>query len=367
MLSERVHSPALSAVDDSAVAALAVAAALSGDDRTAVSCLARLGGSNLAALPRSSSWLVTMNGVAEAASLVADAGLAAAVYELLGPYADLPMIGGLGATCFGSTQHALGVAALTTGQLDRAADHFRIAIQVNLALPHWPAVVSSRLRLAETLALRAQPGDLETAEHERRAATRESAATGMQRPDSTPVAADGAARADCRRVGRSWRIAWQDRSVLMPDSIGMLHLAVLIANPRQDIPATELVAGLSALAGSRAETGTGQAVLDRQAIAEYRQRLACLDAEIAELEAAGAEPEAARAHAERGWLAAQLTSAAGLSGRTRSFPDDAERARVAAGKAIRRALRRIAAADPVMGEHLQQTVRTGTRCSYWPG
>ena len=41
MLTERVHSPALSAVDDSAVAALAVAAALSGDDRTAVSCLAR--------------------------------------------------------------------------------------------------------------------------------------------------------------------------------------------------------------------------------------------------------------------------------------------------------------------------------------
>ena len=50
MLSERVHSPALSAVDDSAVAALAVAAALSGDDRTAVSCLARLRGSNLAGL-----------------------------------------------------------------------------------------------------------------------------------------------------------------------------------------------------------------------------------------------------------------------------------------------------------------------------
>ena len=203
-----------------------------------------------------------MNGVAEAARLVADAGLAAAVYELLDPYADLPMIGGLGATCFGSTQHALGVAALTTGKLDRAADHFRVAIQVNLALPHWPAVVSSRLRLAETLALRAQPGDLEAADHERRAAARESAATGSE--PGRPVVAAGAGGAECRRVGRSWRVAWQDRSVLMPDSIGMLHLAVLIANPRQDIPATELVAGLSALAGSRAESGTGQPVLDRR-------------------------------------------------------------------------------------------------------
>ncbi len=153
--------------------------------------------------------------------------------------------------------------------------------------------------------------------------------------------------------------------MLIPDSIGMLHLAVLIANPRQDIPATDLVAGLSALTAS-AEPGPGQPVLDRQAIAEYRQRRTRLDAEIAELEAAGAQPEAARARAERDWLATQLTSAAGLSGRTRSFPGDAERARVAVSKAIRRALTRIAAADPVIGAHLEQAVRTGTRCSYWP-
>jgi hypothetical protein len=40
---------------------------------------------------------------------------------------------------------------------------------------------------------------------------------------------------------------------------------------------------------------------------------------------------------------------------------------VAVGKAIRRALTRIAQADPVIGEHLRQAVRTGVRCSYWPG
>src|ERR1700746_1557281 len=57
MLRERVHSPSLSPVDNSAVAALAVAAALDGDRRTAASCLATLRGSDLARLPRSSSWL----------------------------------------------------------------------------------------------------------------------------------------------------------------------------------------------------------------------------------------------------------------------------------------------------------------------
>ena len=59
--------------------------------------------------------------------------------------------------------------------------------------------------------------------------------------------------------------------------------------------------------------------------------------------------------------------AAGLPARTRSFPDEGERARVAVGKAIRRALARIAEADAVIGEHLRETVHTGVRCSYWPG
>ena len=36
------------------------------------------------------------------------------------------------------------------------------------------------------------------------------------------------------------------------------------------------------------------------------------------------------------------------------------------GKAIRRAVAHVADADAVIGGHLAQTVRTGTRCAYWP-
>jgi hypothetical protein len=64
---------------------------------------------------------------------------------------------------------------------------------------------------------------------------------------------------------------------------------------------------------------------------------------------------------------AACSSVAGFSGRVRSFPDQGERARVAVGKAIRRALARISEADPILGEHLRQAVHTGIRCSYWPG
>jgi hypothetical protein len=274
------------------------------------------------------------------------------------------MIGSLGITCFGSVQHALGVAALTSRQLDLAIEHLTAAVQHNLALAHWPALVASRQRLAQAHALRGSPGDADAAHRELDAATTEAASAGLPVPDypaATPAPAP--AVAEIQRVGRKWRLTLRGRGVLVEDSIGMVHLAVLIANPRQEIQAADLVAGLAGLSGTSGEAGAAQRVLDPEAIAEYRSRLKRLDIEIDEL-----EPDRARqARAERDWLVAQLSSAAGFGGRTRAFPDQPERARVAVGKAIRRALARITEADGVIGEHLRQTVHTGVRCSYWPG
>jgi hypothetical protein len=365
ILRDQVHSPDLSAVDNSSLAALAVAAALGGDLRTAASSLSGLCGADLGRLPRSSSWLGTMNGVVEAAHLLGDAAVADRAYELLRPYAGLPMLGSLGVTCFGSVHQALGVASLTSGHLDRAIDHLRAAVQHNLALAHWPAVLTARQRLAQAYQRRRQPADADAAREELETAAGEAAALGLPNPGEGARGSSGptAPYAQCRRAGRKWRLAWRDRSVLMEDSIGMAHLAVLVANPRQEILAADLAAGLAALG---AAGGSAHPVLDEAAVAEYRNRLKRLDAELGQREAGG-EADGGAAQAEREWLVAQLAGAAGFGGRVRSFPDQGERARVAVGKAIRRALARIAEADPILGDHLRQTVHTGVRCSYWPG
>ncbi len=366
MLRDLAHSQVLSAVDNSSVAALAVAAAVAGDRRTAASSLAAVCGSDLASLPRSSSWLATMNGVVEAAYLLEDADVAARAYELLRPYASLPMVGSLGVTCFGATDQALGVASLGSGHADRAVGHLRAAVQHNLALAHWPAVVLSRRRLAQAYTLRGWPGDGDAARRELDAAMSEATALGLPVPDN-PGSVPAGVLAECSRVGRGWRLALGDRSVLVENSIGMLHLTVLIANPRQEIRAADLVAGLAALADAAGDSEAAQPLLDHEAVAEYRYRLKRLDAEIDQLEPGDDTGRAARARAERDWLVAQLATAAGFGGRTRSFPDQGERARVAVGKAIRRAIVRITQADSAIGEHLRQTVHTGVRCSYWPG
>jgi hypothetical protein len=369
LLSRSVDSQTLSDVDNSAIAALAVAAALAGDRLTAASCLATLCGRDLGDLPHSSSWLATMNGIVEAAHLIGATDVAASAYRLLLPYARLPMVGGPSITCFGSTQQALGVASLTLRDADKAVDHLREAVQHNLALGHWPAVVWSRRRLAEALRSRGQAADQDAARRELKAAAAEAAALGLPVPGGNREA-DSAA-VTCEREGRGWRLTLRDdtavdHSAVVEDSIGMLHLAVLIANPRQEIPAAELASGLTLLHTGPAD-GTGQSLLDRQAVTQYLRRIRQLDAEIEALPHASDTGQAAALHSERAWITAQLTSAAGLGGRARAFPADSERARVAVGKAIRRALTRITDANDRIGEHLQRSVHTGTRCSYWPG
>ena len=195
--------------------------------------------------------------------------------------------------------------------------------------------MASRQRLAQAHAQRGGPGDADAARRELDAAAADAASAGLPVPDQTvagPLAAAASAaaasaavaaeEARCQRAGRKWQLTLGHRSALVEDSIGLVHLAVLIANPRQEIQAADLAAGLAGLSGTGAGAGTAQRVLDPEAIAEYRNR---------------------------------------------AFPDQPERARVAVGKAIRRALARITEADAVIGEHLRQTVHTGVRCSYWPG
>jgi DNA-binding SARP family transcriptional activator len=169
-----MHSPTLSSIDNSYYAALAVAAASAGDHRTAAGALARLCGDDLGALPRSSSWLVSLSGAAETAYLLGDPATAARVHELLRPFAHLPAMASLGIACFGSVHHPLGTTALTTGDLDGAVTHLRAAVRRNLALAHWPAVVFSRRRLAEALVRRGGSGDAAAANRELAAAAEES-------------------------------------------------------------------------------------------------------------------------------------------------------------------------------------------------
>jgi DNA-binding SARP family transcriptional activator len=157
LLSEWVHSPKLAANDEWPFAVLAAALATTGERSQAASMLARLRGRSLADMTPSSAWLATLHCAVEAADLLDDADTAGEAYALLAPFADLPVIGGFGVTCMGSARHALGVASLTSGRIDRAVEHLQAAIHDNLVLGHMPAMLLSRARLGQALTLREAP------------------------------------------------------------------------------------------------------------------------------------------------------------------------------------------------------------------
>src|SRR4051794_15067641 len=82
---------------------------------------------------------------------------------------------------------------------------------------------------------------------------------------------------------------------------------------------------------------------------------------------AGDDPTGSdRAHAEMDALLRELRRAVGLGGRDRRTGSDAERARINVVRSLRRAIAAVAVQAPLLGAHLDASVRTGGRCIYLP-
>jgi hypothetical protein len=372
MIQELVDSPTLSAADNSYLAGLAVAAASTGDLREAAGAIARITADNFGRLAQSSSWLVTMHGLVEASYLCNDAAAAAAAYENLKCHAGLPVIASLGVACFGSVEYTLGVAMLTCDDRDRAVTHFRAAVRENIRLGHWPAVVWSRFRLATTLALIGDGHDAE-ADRELMLAQNEAAALGIDLPGMKQPTESVAVETDqqvvtIQRKGKNWEVALGGRKAQVKHGLGMTYLASLVGNPGYEIPALDLLVGPALGTHTALDRGSrsNHLILDDAAKRSYKERLAQLDREIEEFESFNDEGRAAQLRAEKEWLIAELSAAAGLAGRARSFATSDERARISVSKAIWRALDNITDADPVLGDVLRRSVQTGQRCSYRP-
>jgi hypothetical protein len=106
--------------------------------------------------------------------------------------------------------------------------------------------------------------------------------------------------------------------------------------------------------------------LDARAKRAYRQRLLELQAEVDDADAAHDTVRGERAHAEMDALLRELKRTVGLAGRDRPTGSGAERARVNVTRSLRRAIAAIADQAPLLGEHLEEAVRTGGHCIYLP-
>ena len=162
------------------------------------------------------------------------------------------------------------------------------------------------------------------------------------------------------REGEYWSVCGAGGTVRIRHSRGLDMLALLVAEPGREMHAAEL-AGVPLLDG-----GDAGEMIDVAARDAYRARLGALDLQLAEAETWNDPARADAIRAEIEALRGELARGLGLGGRTRRAGSAAERARVNVQRRLAETIRRITAAHAPLGDHLAETVRTGTWCSYEP-
>ncbi|WP_199430884.1 ATP-binding protein [Qaidamihabitans albus] len=310
---------------------------------------------------------------AQAAAASRDPELCERARKELAPYADQWMVALFG--CDISGPAALWLAGLDAaqGRWDEAIERFTAARRSADLLGARPWSVQARAGLAEALLSRGAAGDTATARTLLSEVEREADELGMAHiaervrvAGSTTTQVSTAATNEFRFTDGVWRLTMAGRTVHVPAAKGLRDLHYLLSRPGTDVPAVRLLdpEGGEVVVAARAMGGDD--VLDDEAKARYRTRLAELDEEIDTAVERGSDGRAAELDRERAALLTELRTAAGLGGRTRRLGDEAERARKTVTARIRDTLRKLDERHPELAAHLRASVSTGSSCRYQP-
>jgi hypothetical protein len=171
-------------------------------------------------------------------------------------------------------------------------------------------------------------------------------------------------------------IRYQGHVASLKSTRGLHYLAVLLHDPGREFHVSELLAhslsaptpgaGVAVPEGDAGGLCSGFPVLDAQAKAEYKRRINELQQELEEAERFNDAQRKTEIQNELQAICHNLASAVGLGGRDRQTSSDAERARSAVTKCIKKAIQQVGEAIPSLGYHFAASIRTGYFCSYNP-
>jgi len=320
------------------------------------------------------------------ADIVARAGAktyAGPAYRALLPYAGLLNVAG-GHSAGLPVDDVLGRLAALNGDWPSAISHARDAVAIARSMPSPPLLVHCLDHLADALERAGDDGLFSTelvaawptgnerphrtgnpdalrAEADNLASTTGVVRPGRQTGTTPREALDTSKRASIRRDGPMWTVVSPLGEARLPDSNGLRQLARLLSTPAVEVTAVELAG--QANGPIAVDLGPG---LDARAKRDYRRRLHELQAEVDSADSAHDLMRAEHAHIEMEALLRELKRAVGLGGRDRPTGSDAERARINVVRSVRRTIEAIDRQAPLLGDHLEESVRTGRHCIYLP-
>lgn len=304
-------------------------------------------------------WLGAVSDLAIVCARTGESRRACALYSALLPYAGRLVVLGAANSARGPVDQFLGLLARQTGDVAAAVTHFEAAAALQERVGALPGLAESLSALADVLDTRRSPGDAAEATMHRDRAQSIIQFLGIN-PHHSKAA--GAAGWSLSRDGSDWLLDAGSERARLRDSRGLHHLRMLIAAPGQDISPLDLAAGGQGLVAT-----APTAVLDSRALREFRRRIQVLDEDLDAADRSGDTAAARHVWAERDELQDEVRRGAGLGGRPRALPAEAERARVNTTRTLRAAIAQISAAAPLAAAHLAASIHTGNACRYEPG
>jgi tetratricopeptide (TPR) repeat protein len=192
-----------------------------------------------------------------------------------------------------------------------------------------------------------------------------------------------------RKEGEYWTVGIGGKAFRLKDTKGLGYVAHLLRHPGAEFHVLDLAGGIASQReeeegnqpahglprgeedlekagihiGSLGDAGE---MLDDQAKAAYRRRVAELREEFEEAKELGEVERAEQAEQEIDALTRELSRAVGLGGRNRRAASASEKARQTITKTIKAVVERIAQSDAALAEILSRCIRTGGFCSYQP-
>jgi len=357
-------------------AALAFLCAEIGHDVEARAALEAVVAPGLERIPRDHNWLITVAFLSQAAAQLGDVARAAALYDLMLPFAERIVVVAPGIASTGSVAHNLAVLATALGRHDAAERHFEDALAANTRLGAVPFVAHTEREYAAMLDARDRRGDAARAADLRARAGATYERLGMTawldrlpRTAAAPPIAPAATRAAnaFARDGEQWTLAYEGRTIRLRHGKGLGYLAELLRQPGRHVHVIDLAGGANVRENDAA------ARPDADARAAYRRRVEELRDALADAERCDDAVRAARIREELEVVGRELAAFYGVGGAARGR-SQVERVRKAVTKCIREDIARIGRHHETLARHLDNAVRTGTFCVYlperpveWPG
>jgi len=134
---------------------------------------------NFAAVPRDSMWVTSLAYLTEACVFLGDGDAAAALYDLLLPYAERTVVAGGATACYGAAARYLGMLATVRQEWEAAQQHFVAAQKLDGRMGARPWLAHDQVEYAAMLLARGVAADRQEAGRLLEEADRAACAMGM--------------------------------------------------------------------------------------------------------------------------------------------------------------------------------------------